>query len=108
MRRALFVLFAATLCIYAQFPSPPRVERKSEPEYTAEARQAKLQGDVTLSAVITIEGNPTEIKVLKTLGMGLDEKAVECLSKWRFRPGSDRYGEPTPMTVTVVMMFRLV
>ena len=107
MKRAVFVLFAAALCLNAQI-KPPSVARRVDPEYSAEARQAKLQGTVVLSAVITTEGKATEIKVVTALGMGLDEKAVECLKKWSFRPARNRADEPIPANVTVEINFRLL
>jgi periplasmic protein TonB len=48
----------------------------------------------------------TEIKVTRGLGKGLDEKAVECLRKWRFSPAT-RHGEPVPAKATVEIVFRL-
>jgi periplasmic protein TonB len=84
----------------------PRVIQKADPEYTPEALEARLVGAVTLSVVIDAEGNPTEIKMIKGLGKGLDEKAVECLQKWRFKPGT-RFGEPVSTKATVEIEFRL-
>jgi periplasmic protein TonB len=84
----------------------PKIVRKVDPEYTREALDAKLQGDVVLSFVIAIDGMPVEIKVVRGLGSGLDEKAVECLQQWRFSPGV-RNGEPVPMKASVEINFRL-
>ena len=57
-----------------------------DPGYSAEASAAKLNGSVMLSIVVGIDGNATDIKVTKGIGMGLDEKAVESIQKWRFKP----------------------
>ena len=61
---------------------------------------------MTLSAVIAADGAVTEIKVIRGLGHGLDEKAVECLRKWTFTPAT-RHGEPVPAKTTVEINFRL-
>jgi protein TonB len=111
MKLAFLLLIATVAALQPQtFPSPnttrPAVTHRVEPEYSKEARDAKLEGTVILATVVGIDGLPSEIKVLKVLGKGLDEKAVECLQKWRFKPGT-RDGEPVAVKVTVEMDFRL-
>ena len=86
--------------------SPPRVIHRVDVEYTSEALDAKLQGTVVLSAVVGIDDAPAEIKVVRGLGKGLDERAVECLRQWRFAPGLN-HGESIPMKVIIEMNFRL-
>jgi periplasmic protein TonB len=56
--------------------------------------------------VVGIDGTPAEIKVVRGLGKGLDEKAVECLRQWRFAPALN-HGDPRPMKVTTEVEFRL-
>jgi periplasmic protein TonB len=68
--------------------------------------EAKLVGTVILSVVVDTEGNPTEIKLIRGLGKGLDEKAVECVQKWHFKPAT-RNGEPVSVKATVEINFRL-
>src|SRR5690242_4793355 len=77
------------------------------PEYTKEATDAKLQGSVLLSAVVGVDGIPADIEVVKGLGMGLDEKAVECLSKWRCKPGTHD-AQPISVKVQIQVNFRLL
>jgi len=77
-----------------------------QPEYTEEARQAKLEGTCAVSFMIGIDGKPTNIVVTKKLGMGLDQKAVEAVSKWRFEPAR-RYGRPVPMRLNLSLGFKL-
>jgi TonB family protein len=84
----------------------PRLIHKVDPQYTKEALDAKLQGTVALDAVIGIDGIPSDIKVVRALGMGLEEKAIECLRQWRFSPGSS-HGEPIPVKVRVEINFRI-
>jgi TonB family protein len=80
---------------------------KPEPEYSEEARKAKFQGSVTLAIVILPDGTTSNIRVIRPLGLGLDEKAIEAVSKWRFRP-SLKDGKPVPVTANVEVNFRLL
>ena len=84
----------------------PKLIQRVAPEYTREALDAKLEGSVNLSAIIGIDGAPSDIKVTKSLGKGLDEKAIECFKKWRFSPAI-RNGEPTPVSSEVAISFKL-
>jgi TonB family protein len=67
--------------------SAPSVLFKVDPEYSEEARKAKYSGTVLLSVIVDTEGHARDIRVVKSLGMGLDEKAVEAVQKWKFKPG---------------------
>ncbi len=80
---------------------------KVEPEYSEEARKAKFQGTVVLQIVIDERGNPTNFKVVRPLGLGLDEKAIEAVQKWRFRPGM-KEGKAVAVLATVEVNFRLL
>ena len=61
---------------------------RPQPQYSEQARKAHWGGTVVLSVVIDENGVPGNIKVVKPLGMGLDEKAIEAAKQWRFRPGT--------------------
>ena len=87
--------------------SAPALIHKVEPEYTEEARQAKLEGTVLVKVEITPEGKATNIKVLHALGLGLDEKAVECVAQWRFKPGL-KDGQPVTVVAQIEVDFRLL
>jgi protein TonB len=103
----LLLLSAATLLPQEiSHNNPPQVIQKADPEYTPEALEARLAGTVMLSVVIDPDGNATEIKLVRGLGKGLDEKAVECVQKWHFKPGM-RNGEPVSVKATVEINFRL-
>jgi TonB family protein len=78
-----------------------------EPEYSEEARKAKFQGTVVLSIVVDEQGNPKNFRVVRPLGLGLDEKAVEAVAKWRFKPAY-KDGRPVPVMATVEVNFRLL
>ncbi len=67
--------------------SQPTVIFKVDPEYSEEARKAKYSGSVMLAIIVDTEGHARDIHVVKSLGMGLDEKAVEAVEKWKFKPG---------------------
>jgi periplasmic protein TonB len=87
--------------------SAPTVLVKSEPEYSEEARKAKWQGTVLISLVVDEQGLPKNIKVVRALGLGLDEKAIEAVQKWRFKPGT-KDGKPVPVQATIEVNFRLL
>jgi len=80
---------------------------KPEPEYSEEARKAKFQGAVILSIVILPDGTTTNIRVTRPLGLGLDEKAIEAVQKWRFKP-SLKDGKPVAVSANVEVNFRLL
>jgi TonB family protein len=65
----------------------PQLVSKVEPEYSEEARDASLSGTVLLSIIVDEQGLPRDIRVIRPIGLGLDEKAVKAVSQWRFRPG---------------------
>lgn len=80
---------------------------KVEPEYSEEARKAKFQGTVLLAIVVDETGKTANVRVIRPLGMGLDEKAIEAVMKWRFRPGY-KDGKPVPVMANVEVNFRLL
>jgi TonB family protein len=86
--------------------SQPRVLRQVEPEYSDAARTARVNGVVVLQITVDVKGNVLDPKVITSLGLGLDEKAIEAVRQWRFAPGY-RDGKPVAMTVTVEVAFRL-
>jgi protein TonB len=85
---------------------PPRVILKREPEYSKSARDARFQGSVTLGLIIDSTGHPVHLRVTQGAGLGLDEKALEAVSQWRFKPGM-KDGQPVGVVVQVVVNFRL-
>lgn len=87
--------------------SAPVPTYKPEPEYSEEARKAKFQGSVLLSIVVNADGSTSNIKILRALGLGLDEKAIEAVTKWRFRP-SLKDGRPVAVVANVEVNFRLL
>ncbi len=79
---------------------------KPEPAYSEEARKAKYSGTVTLWIVVDPQGSVRDIRLVKGVGMGLDEKAEEAVRTWKFKPGT-RLGVPVAVRVMVEIAFRL-
>lgn len=65
---------------------PPELEKRIEPEYTEEARIARHEGTVAVQAVILPDGRASQFRLLRSLGLGLDEKAIEAVRQWVFKP----------------------
>jgi periplasmic protein TonB len=86
--------------------SAPKVIYKVDPEFSEEARKNKWQGIVVLRVVIGTDGKTHEISIVRSLGMGLDEKAIEAARLWRFEPGM-KEGKPVPVEVNMEVNFHL-
>ncbi|HYH00662.1 MAG TPA: energy transducer TonB [Terriglobales bacterium] len=86
--------------------SAPRVLSSPDPEYSEEARKAKYQGTVVLWVVVGPDGRPHDIRVQRTLGMGLDEKAVDAVKSWRFEPAR-KDGQAVAVQINIEVNFRL-
>ncbi|MGP8246640.1 MAG: energy transducer TonB [Bryobacteraceae bacterium] len=87
--------------------SAPQLLYKVEPQYSEEARKAKFQGTVTLYIEVDPSGRATNIRVVQSLGLGLDEKAEEAVKQWKFRPGY-KDGKPVTVAATIQVNFRLL
>lgn len=86
--------------------TPPTVLSRIEPVYSEEARKAKYQGVVVLSAIVRKDGTIEIIKVIRSLGLGLDENAIRALKEWRFRPGM-KGGKPVDVALNIEVNFSL-
>jgi TonB family protein len=80
---------------------------KKEPEYSEEARKAKYQGTVVLYVQVDPSGKATHISVTRSLGLGLDEKAIEAVKQWKFKPGY-KDGKPVTVEASIEVNFRLL
>jgi TonB family protein len=89
------------------YDRPPALLYKKEPDYSEEARKAKYQGVVTLDVEIDAAGRTSDISIIRHLGLGLDEKAVEAVKQWRYRPAS-KEGRPIATRIQVEVSFRLL
>jgi TonB family protein len=85
----------------------PMVLFQVEPEFSEEARKAKLQGVVMLYGEVDTNGRLRNIRVTRGLGLGLEEKAIEAVKQWRFRPGT-RDGKPVVAAATIEVNFHLL
>jgi len=85
----------------------PKPLQRADPMYSEDARLALLSGTVAVSIVVGTDGLAHDIQVVRGLGLGLDEKAVEALGKWTFQPGV-KDGQPVPVAAMVEVNFRLL
>ncbi|PYX77169.1 MAG: hypothetical protein DMG66_07550 [Acidobacteria bacterium] len=90
----------------AQGITPPHLIKRSEPEYTEIARQAKCQGAVVLRTTVGLDGLPHDISVTRAVGLGLDEAAATAVSKWKFDPAK-KAGQPVAVQLNIEVNFRL-
>jgi TonB family protein len=86
---------------------PPVVLLRTEPEYSEQARKARIQGTIVVEGVIDEQGLTHTLRVRDSLGFGLDEKALEAVKHWRFRPAT-RDGKPVPIVGTFYLSFHLL
>jgi TonB family protein len=86
--------------------SAPRTLYAPDPEYSEEARKAKYQGTVILWVVVGPDGRVHDMKVVRPLGLGLDEKALEAVKQWKFEPAR-KDGQPVAVQINVEVNFRL-
>lgn len=87
--------------------SAPAVLQKVDPDYTDEARAAQLSGTVVVSTEIGPDGLAQNTRIIRALGLGLDESAIDAISLWRFRPGI-KDGQPVTVSATIEVNFRLL
>ena len=86
--------------------SAPKKIYDPDPEYSEEARKAKYQGTCVLYLIVGPDGKPRDIRVLRTLGLGLDEKSIEAVRTWRFEPAM-KDGKPVAVQISVEVEFHL-
>lgn len=86
--------------------SAPQAISSPDPGYTEEARRAKKQGTCVLWLIVDAAGHPRDLKVVRGLGLGLDEKALEAVKQWRFQPAL-KDGKPVDVQISVEVEFHL-
>jgi protein TonB len=86
--------------------SAPKALFAPDPEYSEEARKAKYQGTCVLWLVVGPDGRPRDIHIARSLGLGLDEKAIEAVKNWKFEPAM-KDGKPVAVQINVEVDFRL-
>jgi protein TonB len=87
--------------------SAPQPLNSVEAEFSDEARRAKYQGVCLISLIVDVHGDPQNPRVVRALGMGLDEKAIEAVKKYKFKPAMKDGKTPVPVMITVEVNFRL-
>jgi TonB family protein len=87
--------------------SAPVLLHKVEPEYSADARAAGYSGVVALRVVVGTDGTVHDVRIVRPLGLGLDQKAIEAVQKWTFKPAM-RDGKPVNVYATIEVNFRLL
>ena len=87
--------------------SAPVVLHSVEAEFSDEARRAGYQGVCVISLIVDAEGNPQNIRVVRALGMGLDENAIEAIRQYKFKPALKDGTTPVPVMITIEVAFRL-
>ncbi|MGH9599454.1 MAG: energy transducer TonB [Terracidiphilus sp.] len=87
--------------------SAPQVVYSVDPQFTPQARQANYQGTVAIQLIVDASGNPQDIHVVRHLGMGLDQMAVEAVRRYRFRPAMYE-GHPVAVQMIIEVGFHLL
>ncbi len=86
--------------------SAPQLIYSVEPEFSEEARKAKVAGNVLVNLWVDQSGNPSHVHVIRGVGMGLDEKAVEAVRQYRFKPAMEN-GKPVLVELNVEVNFQI-
>jgi TonB family protein len=85
---------------------PPRLLREVKADYTEDARQRSISGEVVMEIVVRRDGSVGDVRILRGLGGGLNDRAVQAVRQWRFAPAT-RLGSPVDVIVEVGVEFRL-
>ena len=84
----------------------PEVIHSVEPEFTEDARRANFQGSVSIRLIVDSQGNPQDVQLVRHLGMGLDEKAIDAVRQYKFKPAMYQ-GHPVSVQIVIDMDFHL-
>jgi protein TonB len=85
---------------------PPSVLTSVDPEFSEEARKAKFSGNVQVYLIVDENGNPSHVRVVRGVGMGLDEKAVEAVRQYKFKPAMQN-GKPVKVDLYIEVNFQI-
>jgi len=78
------------------------------PLYSDEARQAKVQGKVTLRVLVGADGRPSQVRIIQGIGLGLDDRAAQSVRTWKFVPAHDAARRAVATWITIEVVFRLI
>jgi protein TonB len=84
----------------------PTVVKQVKPQYTADAKEAKVEGVVELDCVVEATGSVGDVTVTRSLDEGLDREAIKAVKQWRFEPGT-KDGKAVRVLITLEMTFTL-
>jgi len=84
----------------------PVVIHRVVPEFTDQARRVRFQGVASIGLIVDAQGNPEDVHVVHSLGMGLDQKAVEAVRQYKFKPAMFQ-GHPVPVQLVIVVDFHM-
>ena len=98
----------ASSVAYAPGVTLPTCVYCPDPQYTDEAREAKVQGRVTLRVLVGADGRTNQIQITQGIGMGLDDRAVQSVRAWKFNPAHDGARRVVPEWITIEIIFRLI
>lgn len=87
--------------------SRPQLIKKVQPTYTPDAHEKRVEGEVVLEVIILADGKVGPVRILRGLGAGLNEKAIECVRQWRFVPGKLQ-GKPVDVIAEIEVAFNLL
>jgi TonB family protein len=90
----------------SNYDQPPVPIHQVNAEFSDEARRKRITGVVMISLLVGIDGVPTDLHVMKSVGAGLDEQALDAVSKYRFKPAM-KDGNPVPARITIEVSFQL-
>jgi protein TonB len=85
---------------------PPVLTFQPDPEFSEEARKAKFSGNVQVYLIVDEQGNPSHVRVVRGVGMGLDEKAVEAVRQYKFKPAMQN-GKPVKVDLYIDVNFQI-
>jgi TonB family protein len=85
---------------------PPSLFREVKPDYSEEARRRSVEGDVVLEIVVRHDGSVGDVRLLRGIGSGLDQRAIDAVRRWQFTP-AHRRGAPVDVLVEVSVEFKL-
>lgn len=91
----------------ARFQELPSCPKMPTPHYTKEARAAKFVGSVLVEGVINVDGTVSNVRIVKSPGLGLDEAVLKTLKKWKCTPAIGLNGKPVPAIVPLEFHFHL-
>ncbi len=86
--------------------SAPQVIYQVDPEFSEEARKAKFMGIVTVNLIVDQQGRPQNVRVLRGVGMGLDQKAMDAVRQYKFKPAMEG-GKPVAVELNIEVNFQI-